>query len=214
MKLVLFFSISLFSQQIFSTIDELFLKSLKHSKEVEIIDLAEQKILTELETTTSTLFPSIDLRNSYKYGNKGINSMSSENEVDSQLALSLQHKLFQGGAEFSINKYRKIIPKQAHIQKVRNLAEYYSQFSSLYFQVSSSMKEMQTIKALLTNLKKRVSLVKNRTKIGRDRKADLYALESQLFRLEADLYTSGVQLQTAKTNFFNYSGLPANAKIV
>jgi outer membrane protein TolC len=213
LKEILLISLVVLSHHSFGSVNELFLTSLNSSKEIEIIKLSKEKVLSDLETTTSTLFPSINLVNSHKYGNNGINSIEKDDEIDSQLALSLQHKLFQGGAEFSINDYKKIIPKQAETQKEQGYAQYYSQFSSLYFQVSSSMKEKRTIEALLKNLRDRVSIVQNRTQIGRDRKADLYALESQLFRLEAELHTSAVQLKSAKTNFLNYSGLPATVKI-
>ena len=213
MKLLSFLFPLMISLSAYGSVDELFLKSLRSSKNIEIINLTKKKTLSDLENKTSALFPTIDLVNTNKYGNNGINSISRKDEIDSQLALSLEHSLFQGGAEFSLNDYKKIIPKLALTQQQESISQYYSEFSSLYFRVTSYREETQTIEALLKNLRKRVKLVKSRTKIGRDRKADLYALESQLYRLEADLYASEVQLKSAIVNFSNFSGLSTSVKI-
>lgn len=190
-----------------SSVDDLYLKSLKQSRQVEVFELTEKGTLANLEARISTLLPTVDLVSTNRYGNNAINAFSDENEIDTQLSLSLAQKLFQGGAEFALNDYKKVIPKQAQALKEKSLSEYYGQFSVLYFQVSSAMEENEKVEALLKNLKKRVAIVKKRTKIGRDRKADLYALEAQLYRLEADLYTSKAQLNTARTEFLNFSGL-------
>ncbi len=206
-------SLLVLSLPVYASVDELFLKSLDSSKNVEIINLTKKKTLSDLKNKSSALFPSINLVNTNKYGNNGINSASKKDEIDSQVALSLQHKLFQGGAEFILNDYKKIIPRQAFSQQQESIAQYYGEFTSLYFQVTSYVEEKQTIEALLKNLRKRVEIVKSRTQIGRDRKADLYALESQLYRLEADLYASEAQLKSARINFLNYSGLPSTIKI-
>lgn len=192
---------------VYASVDEFFLKSLDQSRQVKIINLSEKKTLADLESQTATIFPSIDLVSTNRYGNNAVNAFSDENEIDTQLALSLEQRLFQGGAEFAIRDYKKVVPKRAQALKEKNLSEYYGQFSVLYFQLSAAIKEKGKVEALLNNLKKRVKVVKKRTRIGRDRKADLYALESQLFRLEADLSASKAQLETAKTDFLNYSGL-------
>ena len=180
---------------------------MKSSRQIEIIELSERRSLSELESTTSSLYPSLDIVNSNRYGNNAINNFSDENNIDNQTALSLEQKLFQGGAEFALNDYRKIVPKKAKAEKEKNIADYYGKFSTLYFQVSSAQEERDKIEALFQNLKQRVAIVKKRTKIGRERKADLYALESQLFRLEADSYASLAQLRSAKTELLNFSGL-------
>jgi len=188
-------------------VDELYLKSLRGAKQVEIYELTEKSTLSNLENRTSSLYPTVDLISTNRYGNNAVNAFSNKNAVDTQVAVSLEQRLFQGGAEFALRDYKKIIPKQARALKEKNLSEYYGQFSTLYFQVSSAIEENQKVEALLENLKKRVAIVKKRTQIGRDRKADLYALEAQLYRLEADLFTSKAQLKSAKTDFLNFSGL-------
>ncbi len=190
-----------------TSVNDLYLKSLKDSKQVEIFKLTEKGSLAELENRRSTLFPSVDIVSTNRYGNNAVNAFSDENAVDTQVALSLEQRLFQGGAEFALNDYKKVLPKQAEALKEQNLSEYYGQFTSLYFQVSSAIEENETVEALLRNLKQRVAIVKKRTKIGRDRKADLYALEAQLYRLEADLSTTKAQLKSARTEFLNFSGL-------
>jgi outer membrane protein TolC len=195
------------SYSAYSSVDKLYLESLKKSKQVEIFELSEKGTLANLDATTSTLLPTVDLVNTNRYGNNAFNAFSDENGVDTQTSVSLEQRLFQGGAEFALYDFKKVIPKQAKALKDKNLSEYYGQFSLLYFQVSSAMEENEKVEALLKNLKKRVVIVKKRTKIGRDRKADLYALESQLYRLEADLYTSKALLDTSRTEFLNFSGL-------
>lgn len=209
MRIIILLSLAIYvtSSSCFSSVDELYLKSLRGAKQVEIFQLTEKGTLSNLENRTSSLYPSIDLLSSNRYGNNAVNAFSDTNEVDTELAVSLQQRLFQGGAEFALNDYKKVIPKQAKALKEQNLAEYYGQFSTLYFQVSSAAEENETVKALLENLKKRVAIVKERTRIGRDRKADLYALEAQLYRLEADLFTSQALLKSATTDFLNFSGL-------
>lgn len=205
-KIVLPFLL-LFSFKVVANIDELFKESLTKSKQFDIIQLTEDKTLADLETTSSTLYPTVDLVNTYRYGNNALNNFTDENEVDTQLALSLQHRLFQGGAEFALNDYRKLIPKQANSLKQKSLSEYYAQFCVLYFRVTSLMQEAERVESLLKNLKSRVKIVSARTRIGRDRKADLFALQSQLARLEADLFTTQTQLVSSKTEFLNFSGL-------
>lgn len=198
----------------YSSVEKLFLESLHKSKQVEIIELNKKKSLSDLEKTTSSLYPSLGIIGTSRYGNNLTVSSLDENEVDTQVALNLEQKLFQGGAEFTISDYNKIIPKKADVQKEKEISQYYGEFSVLYFKLSSAVEEYSKVEALYNNLKKRVQIVKKRTAIGRDRRADLFALESQLFRLEADLNTSKAQLDTAKTNFINFSELQAvEAKI-
>lgn len=188
-----------------ANVDELYLRSLKKSKQVEIYNLTEKGSLAILDSYTSSLYPSLDLVNSNTYDKDYTGS--GKNELDSEFYFSLSQKIFQGGAEFALNDYRKLLPKQAKAQTKKSLSDYYGKFTSLYFQVSSAFEETEKIEALLQNLRKRVSIVKKRTRIGRDRKADLYALESQLHKLDSDLLTSKAQLENALTEFRNYSGL-------
>ena len=208
-------SIVLFAatQNGYTSVDQLFLKSLKGSKQVEIINLTKKKSLSDLSATTSQLFPSIDLVNSNNYGNNYADTTIGKDEIDSKTALSISHKVFQGGAEFALNDYRKLIPKKAQAQKDLELSNYYGEFTLLYFKYSSALEENKKLEILLDNLRKRVSIVKKRTLIGKDRKADLFALESQLHRLEADLSTSQVAVETTRTNFINFSGLVDSHKI-
>lgn len=210
MKTTLFINLLvtiIYSSSVLASVDELFLRSLKNSKQVEIFNLTQEKTLSDLKSTTSTVYPSLGILNTNRYGNNTVNSKNNKNDIDTQVAVSLEQKLFQGGAEFALYDYQKVIPKKAQAQREKSLSEYYGQFSVLYFQVSSAMEEKEKVEALFQNLKKRVVIVKQRAKIGRDRKADLYALESQLHRLEADLFTTAAQLKSAKTEFFNFSGL-------
>lgn len=195
------------AQMSYATVEDLYLKSLNKSKQVEIFDLTQKRAIADLKSTTSALYPTIDLVSTNRYGNNAVNAFTEENDIDTQIALSLEQRLFRGGAEFAIHDFKKVIPKQAEALKDKNLSDYYAEFSSLYFQVSSASEESEKVEALLKNLKERVKIVKKRTRIGRDRKADLYALESQLYRLEADLFSSKALLQSSKTQFFNFSGL-------
>ncbi|CBW25366.1 putative oter membrane protein [Halobacteriovorax marinus SJ] len=190
-----------------ASVEELFLKSLETSNEVKIIDLQERKTIAELDQTVTTLYPSINLVNRNQYGNESYQSKSGLKKFDSSIALSLEQKIFQGGAEFSIYKLHKIVPKKALAAKEQKLAEYFALFSSYYFQLSSALEEKREVSKLLVNLEKRVRLVRKRTKIGRDRKADLYALESQYDRLKADLIDTESKLEEARKNFLNFSGL-------
>lgn len=196
-----------------ASIDKLYIQSLQKSKQVEIFRLTEKKTLADLKNRTTTLYPTLDILNNNKYENNSVNSFTNEDNIDSKLSLNLEQKLFQGGAEFALSDYKKIIPKQAQALKEKNLSEYYGQFSILYLKVSSIMEENEKVEALFRNLKKRVAIVKKRTKIGRDRKADLYALESQLYRLEANLFNINSQLKSARTDFFNFSGLDSTVEI-
>lgn len=191
-----------------ASVEELYLRSLKKSKQVEVFDLTEKRTVSELETIESTLYPSLDIINTNTYKDEFPGSISNPNkEVNSEVYLSLKQKLFQGGAEFALYDYNKIVPKQAKALTDKSLADYYSQFTSLFFQMSSAIEEKERVEALLDNLRKRVSIVRGRTKIGRDRKADLYALESQLHRLEAGLVQSKAQVKTSMTDLMNFSGL-------
>ncbi len=191
-----------------ASVEELYLKSLKKSKQVEVFNLTQKKTVSDLETVESTLYPSLDITNTNTYKDEYPSSVTNQNkEVDSEVFLSLRQKLFQGGAEFALYDYNKIVPKQAEALTDKSLAEYYSQFTSLFFQMSSAIEEKERVEALLENLRKRVRIVRSRTKIGRDRKADLYALESQLHRLEAGLVQSKAQVKTAMTDLINFSGL-------
>lgn len=199
--------VAFFNSDAFGAVDQLYIKSLSRSKQVEVFNLTEKASLSNFEARKSTLFPSLDLISSNSYGNNAVNNFSDENEIDTQVAVSLEQAVFQGGAEFAINDLNKVVPKQAKALKEASLAEYYSQFTTLYFKVSSAVEENEKIESLLNNLAKRVSLVKKRTRIGRDRKADLYALESQLHRLRAELATSKANLKAARTDFLNFSGL-------
>ncbi|EPZ50181.1 outer membrane efflux protein [Bacteriovorax sp. BAL6_X] len=189
-----------------ASVEELYLKSLKKSKQVEVFKLTEKKTVSDLETVESSLYPSLDAVYANTYRDEYPES-SKNKEIDSEVYLSLRQKLFQGGAEFALYDYNKIVPKQAKALTDKSLAEYYSQFSTLFFQMSSAIEEKERVEALLKNLKKRVSIVRQRAKIGRDRKADLYALESQLHRLEAGLVQSKAQVKTSMTDFMNFSGL-------
>lgn len=190
-----------------ASVEDLFLKSLNSSNEVKIINLQQKKTVSELDQTVSTLYPSINLVNSNSYGNNTYQSKSGLKKFDTSVALSLEQSLFQGGAEFSIYKLSKLVPKKAMALKEQRLAEYFALFSSYYFQLSSSIEEKREVSKLLKNLEKRVKLVRKRTKIGRDRKADLLALESQYDRLKADLFDTDSKLEEARKNFLNFSGL-------
>ncbi|MFG1481500.1 TolC family protein [Halobacteriovorax sp. HFRX-2_2] len=196
-----------------ASVEDLYLKSLKKSKQVEVFDLTEKKTISDLATVESTLYPSVDIVNTNTYSEEYRNVTTRNNEVDSEVFLSLNQKLFQGGAEFALYDYNKIVPKQAKALTNRSLAEYYSQFTSLFFQMSSAIEEKERVDALLENLRKRVSIVRGRTKIGRDRKADLFALESQLHRLEAGLVQSKAQVKTSMTDLMNFSGLDNIAEV-
>ncbi len=191
----------------YASVDTLFLKSLKSSKQVEIFNLEEENSKASLDSVTSSLYPSLDVNNSNTYQKDYNSDGSGSNEIDSDVYLSLSQKLFQGGAEFALNDYKKLVPKQATALRKQQLSEYYREFTNLYFQVSSAKEENEKIEALLNNLKKRLSIVRKRAKIGRDRKADLLALESQMHKLESDLLGSKAQFKTALTNFKNFSGL-------
>ncbi|PIK14784.1 TolC family protein [Halobacteriovorax sp. JY17] len=207
MKKLILTSLVLFNINTHASVEDLFLKSLKSSNEVNVINLQEKKTLSELDSTVSTLYPSINLVNSNKYGNNSYQTKSGLKKFDSSVALSFEQDLFQGGAEFSIYKLNKIIPKKAMALKEQRLAEYFALFSTYYFQLSSALEEKREVTKLLVNLERRVKLVKKRTKIGRDRKADFLALESQHDRLKADLFATDSRLEEAKTNFLNFSGL-------
>ncbi len=188
-------------------VEELYLKSLKKSKQVEVYNLTKKKALSDLSSIQARLYPSLDIVNSNTYESDPTASDLSNTDTNSELYLSMQQKLFQGGAEFALLEYKNVIPKKADALMNNSLAGYYREFTSLYFQVSSAKEEEDKVRALLNNLRKRVEIVKKRTRIGRDRKADLYALESQLHRLEADLIASESQLTSALTRFKNFSGI-------
>ena len=188
-------------------VDELYLKSLNKSKQVEVYNLTKKKALSDLSSIQARLYPSLDIVNANTYESDSTASDPSNTDSNSELYLSMQQKLFQGGAEFALLKYKSVIPKKADALMNNSLAGYYREFTSLYFQVSSAKEEEDKVRALLSNLRKRVKIVKKRTRIGRDRKADLYALESQLHRLEADLIASESQLTSAMTRFKNFSGI-------
>ena len=207
MKKLILSSIVLLNLNTLASVEDLFLKSLNSSNEVNIIKLQERKSLSELDSTVSTLYPSINLVNANKYGNNSYQTKSGLKKFDSSVALSFEQDLFQGGAEFSIYELSKIVPKKAMAVKEQRLAEYFALFSSYYFQLSSALEEKREVTKLLVNLEKRVKLVKKRTKIGRDRKADFLALESQYDRLKADLFATDSKLEDARTNFLNFSGL-------
>ncbi len=191
----------------YANVDSLYLKSLSSSKQVEILNLEEENSKANLDAVTSSLYPSLDINNSNTYQKDYDTDGDGDNKIDSDVYLSLSQKLFQGGAEFALNDYRKLVPKQAAALREQNLSEYYREYTRLYFQVSSAKEENEKIEALLNNLKKRLSIVRKRAKIGRDRKADLLALESQMHKLESDLLGSKAQFETALTNFKNFSGL-------
>ncbi|WP_372654642.1 TolC family protein [Halobacteriovorax sp.] len=207
MKKIILSSLILVNVNSHASVEELFLKSLDSSNEVKLINLQERKTNSELDETFSTLYPSINLTSSNSYGNNSYQGKSGLKKVDGNLALSFNQDLFQGGAEFSIYKLSKIIPKKALAAKEQKVAEYFALFSSYYFQLSSSIEEKREVSKLLDNLEKRVRLVRQRTKIGRDRKADLLALESQYDRLKADLFDTESKLEEARKNFLNFSGL-------
>lgn len=202
------------SMSIKASVDQLFLKSLHSSKQVEVFDLTKEKSLSELDSLSSTLYPSVGLVSKHQYGNNGIVSSSEKDEIDSQVGLSFEQKIFQGGAEFAIIDYKNIVPKMAKAQKEQNLAGYYSQFTTLYFEFSSALEEKNKVEALLSNLKQRVEIVRKRTRIGRDRKADLSALESQYYRLQSDLHANNAKLNSAQTNFLNFSGLVSVQSVI
>lgn len=199
-------SVLLFTSSVTANVDKLYLKSLDTSKQVEIFKLQEDNSKATLKSLTSSLYPSLDIVNSNSL-KKEYSSGEGKSELDSEVYFSLSQKIFQGGAEFALNDYRKMIPKQAQALTEKQLAEYYNSFTALYFKLSSAKEETEKIEALLVNLRKRVAIVKKRARIGRDRKADLYALESQLFKLDSDLLTSKAQLESAMTEFRNFSGL-------
>ncbi|WP_419168760.1 TolC family protein [Halobacteriovorax sp.] len=207
-RIYLFTSLCLLSHfTIIASVEDLYIKSLKKSKQVEVFELTEDKSISDLNTIESSLYPSLDIVNENTYENRYPNFSSTNKELDSEVYLSMKQKLFQGGAEFALYDYKKVVPKQARALKEKNLAAYYSQFATLYFQVSSAIEEYERIDGLLSNLRKRVSIVKKRTKIGRDRKADLFALESQLHRLEANLVATKALVRSSITDFRNFSGL-------
>ncbi|MCO4753071.1 MAG: TolC family protein [Bacteriovoracaceae bacterium] len=190
-----------------ASLEDLFLKSLKKSKKVEIISLTEEKTLADLNSTVSTMYPDLDLVSNNRYGNDTNQEFSNLEQVDTDLALSVEQKVFQGGAEFALLDLKKIVPKKAHALTDQELSAYFAQFSAYYFQYSSALDEKEKVQRLLKNLEKRVKIVRQRTKIGRDRKADLLALESQLARLKADLSTTESTVSSARTNFLNFSNL-------
>lgn len=190
-----------------ASVEKLFLSSLEKSKLVEIISLTEKGTLSQLKTTVSSLYPDLDIVSVNRYGDKTNQRYSGLKRVDTNLALSLEKSIFQGGAEFALLDLKKIVPDKAKAFTSQELAAYFSQFSTYYFQVSSAIEEQEKVEGLLKNLEKRVGLVRKRAKIGRDREADLLALESQLARLKADLFETKSNLSQAKTNFLNFSGL-------
>ena len=202
---IIFIVACFFSLNSIANVDDLFIQSLKTSKNVEVIKLGEEKLLSQLKNLRSGLFPTLDLVNTHQYGNN--TDIDEPNDIDSQVALNLNQKLFQGGSEFAISDYSKVVPKKAREQKKLELSEYYATFTTYYFLYSSASEENDKINILLQNLEKRVSLVRARARIGKDRKADLFALESQLFRLRAEYETSKGALEEARTNFLNFSGL-------
>lgn len=137
-----------------ANVDNLYLKSLSSSKQVEILNLEEENSKANLDAVTSSLYPSLDINNSNTYQKDYDTDGDGDNKIDSDVYLSLSQKLFQGGAEFALNDYRKLVPKQAAALREQNLSEYYRDFTNLYFQVSSAKEENEKIEALLDNLKK------------------------------------------------------------
>lgn len=196
--------VSLFPKYGVASLDDLFVKALKTSKKVEVINLNEKKAFRDLEVVSSSVFPTLDLEGTSTLSS---GSLDGEQVVDTQLALSLNQKIFQGGSEFAIKDYSKIAPKQAKSQKEASLSEYYAEFTNLFLNYESAEEEVKKLSVLLKNLNRRVEIVKKRTRIGKDRKADLYALESQLYGLEADYIKSKANLSTKRSEFINFSGL-------
>ncbi|MCB9059968.1 MAG: TolC family protein [Halobacteriovoraceae bacterium] len=198
-----FVFILLSTKSIHASVEELFLQSLKESKQVAIINLNEQKSLLLLKNRITSIYPEISLKNTNSYTDQS----DTTNSLNSKIALSLEQKLFQGGAEFALLDLKGIIPRQSDAQKKLEFSTYFAQFSNYYFQLSSALKERDTVRDLLKNLEQRVKLVSKRVTIGRDRGADLLALESQLARLKSDLISTEIQIEHARTNFTNFSNL-------
>ena len=193
-KIILVLSFNLTCFKLNASVEQLFLQSLKKSKQVKIINLEREKTLLNLENRVNTIYPEISVSNYNKYGDQYYQNYNGLKKINSSLAISLEQKLFQGGSEFALLDLKKIIPEQAKSKKNLDLSMYFAQFSNYYFQVSAAIEERDAVKHLLNNLEKRVNIVRNRAKIGRDRSADLLALESQLARLKSDLFSTQIQI--------------------
>lgn len=89
--------VAFFNSDAFGAVDQLYIKSLSRSKQVEVFNLTEKASLSNFEARKSTLFPSLDLISSNSYGNNAVNNFSDENEIDTQVAVSLEQAVFQGG---------------------------------------------------------------------------------------------------------------------
>ena len=78
-----------------ANVDNLYLKSLSSSKQVEILNLEEENSKANLDAVTSSLYPSLDINNSNTYQKDYDTDGDGDNKIDSDVYLSLSQKLFQ-----------------------------------------------------------------------------------------------------------------------
>ncbi len=96
--------LSVFSVLSFASVEGLYLESLKKSKQVEIFNLTRDKTLSDLKVIESSLYPSVDIVSDNDYSKQATSSSVGRSEFDSELYLSMNQKLFQGGSRICTSR--------------------------------------------------------------------------------------------------------------
>lgn len=193
------------------SLDEAYQAALKKIETISLTLSQQRQAEAQADKARAGFLPSLSASANYQRQNKLIGTT---NEYDQGLAkLTLSQSLFAGGKD-KANLNAANANQRAHeYQTLDTKNALYIQVARAFYSVLSAEHEVTNTKKSIELTQKRISELQKRKKIGKSRNIEILAAESQRSVLEAQLVAAIGEHQTAKSNFFNFTGLDPNTPL-
>lgn len=193
------------------SLDEAYQLALKKTESIPLALSQQRQAESQVDKARGEFFPSLSASANYQRQNKVIGTTS---EYDQGLAkLTLSQSLFAGGKDKAQLNAAHANQNAYEYQTLDTKNALYIQVAKAFYAVLSAEHEVANTKKSIELTKKRVNELQKRKKIGKSRNIEVLAAESQHSVLEAQLIAAIGEKKTAKSNFFNFTGLDPNTPL-
>lgn len=211
---IVFLLLIITSQFILATevsLDEAYQLALKKTETIPLALSQQRQAEAQVDKARGDFFPTLSASANYLKQNKIIGTTG---EYDQGLAkLTLSQSLFAGGKDTAQLNAANANKKVYEYQTLDTKNTLYIQVARAFYAVLSAEHEVTNTKKSIELTKKRMTELQKRKKIGKSRNIEILAAESQHSVLEAQLVAAIGEHQTAKSTFFNFTGLDPNTSL-
>lgn len=183
-------------------LDELYRSTLTNTSSIKDKVLELRIAQEKLSQAKSGFYPEVSLNSQYGLRDPVPSAGGFGQDKQRSTFISVDQRIFKGGAEYHGLKLAKNIPLIAELEKHRQEINVYQNLAILYFDILTQQRDLALLKKQNTTLEKQINTLSKRARIGRNKKTDVLSAQAEMARITAEISQRESQL---KTSFYNLS---------